>query len=116
MGGWWEQQCQDSSFQEVKSVFPEAVPHESSSSPPPASTEQRTAEPKKPVTFDGESMRGKGYKETPKKRHAVHYFICTVQRTIPSARNKLGSHEEAQGWLNVRRSAGKEKESGNGVR
>lgn len=39
-----------------------------------------------------------------KKRHAVHYFIYTVQRTFPSQQGKtLHLHGGAWGWLNVRK-------------
>lgn len=90
--------------------FPEAVPHESSSS---ASTKQRTADLAKPVTFERESVRERErereYIETAKET-SVHYIICTVQRTSRSQwGNKLGLHREAQGWLNVRKSVARGK-------
>lgn len=88
MGGWWEQQCQDSSFQEVKSVssfLPEAVPHESSSSPAACIHKAEDGRADKPMTFDREGERERESKKK-KKRHTVHYFICTTEDICVSAR------------------------------
>lgn len=79
---------------------PEAVPHESSSSLPPASTKQRTAEP---LTFDGESVRERErVHRRNKRRHVVHYFICTVQRSLSKeiSWGYTGKHKD--GWMSGR--------------
>ncbi len=113
MGGWWEQQCQDSSFQEVKSVsswFPWGCSTWERRLPAACIHKAKECWAGEPVTFDRESVRERKYIEMAKKRHPVQYFISAVQRTFLSQwGNNLGLHVEPQGWLNVKKREAKEK-------
>lgn len=107
MGGWWGQQCQDSSFQEVKSVsswFPWGCSTWELQLPAACIHKAEDGRAGKPHDI-WQGDREREYIETAQKRHAVHYFICAVQRTSPSQQgNESGLYWEAQRWVNVRKS------------
>lgn len=84
--------------------FPEAVPHESSSSLSPASTKRRTARPASPWHLTTRVCEEE-YIETAEKDMLVHYFIYTVQRASPSQRGKttwLHTGKQQDGWMSGR--------------
>lgn len=110
MGGWWEQQCQDSSFQEVKSVSPLVslrLFHMRAPAPHCLHSQSRGGPSRRPSDIwqgmcERKREREGVYTDSKKKDMLVHYFIYAAWRTPPSQPGKkLGLHGKAQGWLNV---------------
>lgn len=99
MDAWWEHQCQDSSFQEVKSVFPR-FPWGSSTweLQLPAARIQRAedGQASKPVTFYNETVGCRAQRWENKDMMSI---ISSTQ--YKELKERL--HKEGQGWLNVRR-------------
>lgn len=107
-GGWWVQQCQDSSFQEVKSVsswfpwgrstwelqLPAACIHKARGRPSPWHLTGRVWEREREIVH-----------RRNKRRHVVHYFICTVQKDVSASAKEIswgytGKHKD--GWMSGR--------------
>lgn len=106
MGGQWEKQSRDSSFQEVKSVSPRSAWGRSTwELQLPAACFHKAS---KTVTFYSQNVRGA---QGGQKKDILSIISCTVQRTSSSQQAlKLEvMYRKARGWLNVKESLAQRK-------